>query len=62
MKKEMSKNQSVDLMLSEEQKKALKIDLSSLSKRMTARLQKLRGEETSDLTLKQAYQQEHQPA
>ena len=62
MKKEMPQNQPVDLMISEEQKKALKIDLSSLSKRMTARLQKLRGEETSDLTLKQTYQQEHQPA
>ena len=62
MKKEMSKNQSAELMLSEERKKALKIDLSSLSKRMTARLQKLRGEEISELSLKQTYQQEHQPA
>lgn len=48
MRKDTSKDQSSIPLLSEEQKKARKIDLVSLSKRMQERLDRLRGEHDQD--------------
>ena len=63
MRKNTSKDQPIMVLLSEEQKKALKIDFASLSKRMNERLAKLRGEDVSDSSFsKLKVQHTHQPA
>ena len=63
MRKRTAKKQLFTTLLSEEQKRALKIDFPSLLKRMEARLAKFRGEATPDNPFSRFnYQHVHQPS